>query len=438
MKPIVAIVGRPNVGKSTLFNRLTQTRNAIVEAVPGVTRDRLYGDVEWLTKIFVLVDTGGIETTGDTIKAGTRHQAELAMAEADLILFTVDVRDGVTPADLDVADILRRTDKPVLLVANKVDNLKFEADMVDLFELGFGQPYPVSSVHGLGTGDLLDAVIERIEPLLSVGEELPEDEIKIAVIGRPNVGKSSLVNRLLGQERMIVSDVPGTTRDAIDTLLEVDGRRFRLIDTAGMRRRSRIDDPVERYSVMRAIRALDRCDVAFVVLDAAQGIADQDKKIAGMADDAGKGVVLVINKWDTVEKDEHTMPDRTEDLRLFLPFVSYAPVLYTSALTGQRVQRLLDLATKVDGQRKKKVSERDLNDLMRESQILNPPPAIQGRRLKIFYSTQQDRMTPPTFVLSVNDPSLAIESYRRYLENRLREAYGFEGTPVRLFLREKK
>lgn len=438
MKPIVAIVGRPNVGKSTLFNRLTQSRTAIVESVPGVTRDRLYGDVEWLTRVFALIDTGGIETTGDTIKAGTRRQAQLAIAEADLILFVVDVRDGVTPADQDVADILRRTDKPVLLVANKVDNLKLEEDLVALYELGFGTAYPVSSIHGLGTGDLLDAIIERIQPLLAEDEEEPSDEIRIAFIGRPNVGKSSLVNRLLGQERMIVSDVPGTTRDAIDTLLEADGRRYRLIDTAGMRRRSRIDDPVERYSVMRAIRALDRCDVAFVVLDAAQGIADQDKKIAGLADEAGKGVVLVINKWDLIEKDEQTMPNFTEELRLFLPFVGYAPILYTSALSGQRVRRLLDLAAKVAAERRKKISERDLNDLMREAQILNPPPAVQGRRLKIFYATQQDRMMPPSFVLSVNDPTLAIESYRRYLENRLREAYGFEGTPVRLFLREKK
>lgn len=437
MKPIVAIVGRPNVGKSTLFNRLTQTRAAIVEAEPGVTRDRLYGDVEWLGRVFALVDTGGIEATGDTIKAGTRRQAELAMAEADLILFVVDVRDGITPADEDVADLLRRADKPVLLVANKVDNIRIEHEQTgELYALGFGDPLSVSSVHGLGTGDLLDCIIEKIQPVLAE-EDGQSDEIKIAFVGRPNVGKSSLVNFLLGQERMIVSDVPGTTRDAIDTLLERDGVQYRLIDTAGMRRKARIDDPVERYSVMRAIRAIDRCDIAFVVLDGTQGLTDQDKRIAGMVGDAGKGLVIVVNKWDIVEKDEHTAADFTDDLRLFLPTVAYAPVLYTSAKTGQRVRRLFDLATTIASERGKKVSERDLNDLLRESQLLNPPPAVQGRRLRIFYATQ-DQTRPPAFALTVNDPLLAVESYRRYLEHRLREAYGFEGTPIRLFLREKK
>lgn len=437
MKPIVAIVGRPNVGKSTLFNRLTQTRAAIVEAEPGVTRDRLYGDVEWLGRTFALVDTGGIETTDDAIKVGTRRQAELAMAEADLILFVVDARDGVTPADADVADLLRRADKPVLLVVNKVDNARLaEALASEFYELGFGDPFSVSSVHGHGTGDLLDAVIEQIRPVFA--EEEPEcDEIKIAFVGRPNVGKSSLVNRLLGQERMIVSDVPGTTRDAIDTLLERDGRRFRLIDTAGMRRKARIDRPVERYSVMRAIRAIDRCDLAFVIIDGAQGLTDQDKRIAGMVGEAGKGVALVVNKWDLVEKDERTMSDFTEDLRLFLPTVAYAPVIYTSAKTGQRVPRLLEMAARIAAERSKEVSEHDLNDLIREAQLLNPPPAVSGRRLKIFHATQ-DRTRPPAFALTVNDPALAVESYRRYLENQLREAYGFEGTPIRLYFRAKQ
>ncbi|MGE5560767.1 MAG: ribosome biogenesis GTPase Der [Chloroflexota bacterium] len=437
MKPIVAIVGRPNVGKSTLFNRLTQSRTAIVEAEPGVTRDRLYGDAEWLGRVFALVDTGGIESTEDTIKAGTRRQAELAMTEADLILFVVDAREGITPPDEEVADLLRRADKPVLLVANKVDNIRIEHEQTgELYGLGFGDPISVSSVHGLGTGDLLDRIIEKIQPVLAEEEE-ETDEIKIAFVGRPNVGKSSLVNYLLGQERMIVSDVPGTTRDAIDTVLERGGRRFRLIDTAGMRRKARIDDPVERYSVMRAIRAIDRCDLAFVVLDGTQGLTDQDKRIAGMVGDAGKGMAFVINKWDITEKDERTAADFSEDLKLFLPTVAFAPTLYTSAKTGQRVQKLLDLATAIATERNKRVNERDLNDLMRESQLLNPPPTVQGRRLKIFYATQ-DGTRPPTFALTVNDPMLAVESYRRYIEHRLREAYGFEGTPIRLFLREKK
>lgn len=435
-KPIVAIVGRPNVGKSTLFNRLVQGRIAIVQDQPGVTRDRLYYDAEWLNREFTLVDTGGLEFDDrDHFTAHIRRQAQIAIEEADVILFVVDARAGVHPTDHEVASVLRRTDKPVILVANKVET--FDTNKInyyDFYELGLGDPLPVSAAEGMNTGDLLDQVVAMLPE--DTEEDYPEDTIKIAIIGRPNVGKSTLYNTILGEERVIVSDIPGTTRDAIDTYIERDGKHYLLIDTAGMRRRGRIDEPTERYSVIRALRAVDRSEVVLMVLDATEGVTEQDQRIVGYAEEQGKAIVLVVNKWDLIEKDDKTMNRYNQDIRDALAFVQYAPIIYISALTGKRVHRILELVDYVAEQHNLRISTSNVNKLLREAVMQNQPPSDKGRRLKILYG-MQTAVQPPTFVLFVNDPELMHFSYLRYLENYVRSAYGFEGTPLRFILRKR-
>ncbi|MFZ5644167.1 MAG: ribosome biogenesis GTPase Der [Bacillota bacterium] len=434
-KPIVAIVGRPNVGKSTLFNRIVGERLAIVENIPGVTRDRLYQDAEWAGRTFTLIDTGGLDFNDDNeIISNVRKQAELAIDEADVIVFVVDARSGLTSNDEEIARILRKTDKPVILVANKVEHFE-NIDYMEFFKLGLEEPIPVSAAEGLNTGDLLDEVVEKLPEI----EEAPEDReiIKIAVIGRPNVGKSSLVNRILGQERVIVSDIPGTTRDAIDTYFEHSGRGYILIDTAGIRRKSRIDLSTERYSVIRSLRAVDRSDVVLLVIDAVDGVTEQDKKIAGYAHEQGKASVILVNKWDLIKKDDRTADKYTREVREELGFVRYAPVLFVSALSGQRVIKILQAVDSVAENYSLRVSTPGLNNLVRESVMQNPPPSYKTRRLKIYYASQNG-VKPPKFVFFINDPDLAHFSYMRYLENQIRSAYGFQGTPIRFLLRRKK
>lgn len=435
-KPIVAIVGRPNVGKSTLFNQIGKKRVSIVEDFPGVTRDRIYMDAEWLEHKFTMIDTGGIETeASDHILSSMRHQAKLAMEEADVIVFVVDARTGLTNADEEVGSLLRSTRKPVILAVNKVDSQKQEMEIYDFYNLGLGEPVPISASNSLNLGDLLDRIVEVFPS--HAGEDREPDEISIAVIGRPNVGKSSLVNALLGQERVIVSNIPGTTRDAIDTHFVKEGTKFTLIDTAGMRRKGKIDLPVERYSVMRSLRAVDRADVVLMVLNAEEGITEQDKKIAGYAHDSGKGVVLVVNKWDLIEKDDKTSLRFTEDLRDEIGFLQYAPVLYTSALTKQRVTRITELVKYVAEQQAMRIQTSVLNELLMDAISVNPPPAHRGKRLKLLFITQAD-IRPPRFIIFVNDPELMHFSYLRFLENKLRESFGFEGTPLKLIVRGRK
>ncbi|MHB1418850.1 MAG: ribosome biogenesis GTPase Der [Bacillota bacterium] len=435
-KPIVAIVGRPNVGKSTLFNRIVGGRTAIVEDIPGVTRDRLYRDTSWQDRDFTLVDTGGIQegTTIDPITIQVKNQAQLAIEEADVILFVVDARDGITADDQAVADILRTRKIPVLLVANKVEDYRDQSPVYEFYSLGLGDPIPISAEHGMNTGDLLDTLVEALPKVKE--EEYPEDMVKIALIGRPNVGKSSLVNCFLGEQRVIVSNIPGTTRDAIDSVFRYNDREYVLIDTAGMRRKARIEISTERYSVMRALRAVDRSDVSLVILDAVEGVTEQDKKIAGYAHEAGKAIILVINKWDLVEKDTHTMKRFDEDIRDEMAFLGYAPTMYVSALTHQRVFKLLEQVDLVVEQASQRVPTSGLNDLISEMVHLNPPPGDKGKQLKFFYVTQTG-VKPPTFVFFVNDPLMVHFSYKRYLENKLREAYGFQGNPLRLLFRRR-
>lgn len=434
-KPVVAIVGRPNVGKSTLFNRLVGNRVAIVEDEPGITRDRLYRDAEWAGRVFTLVDTGGLDFAelGD-IPRQVRRQVELAIEEADVILFLVDARAGLTSTDEDTAALLRRTRKPVLLVANKVEDFQRPGQLAEFYRLGLGEPIPVSAAQGMNTGDLLDRLVSVLPP--ETGEEEEADTIRIAVIGRPNVGKSSLVNAILGEERVIVSEIPGTTRDAIDTWFEREGQRYILVDTAGIRRKSRIEEAVEKYSVIRSFKAVDRCEVALVVLDALEGVTDQDKRIAGYAHEQGKASVLVVNKWDLVNKDSHTYQRFTELIRRELAFMTYAPVVFVSALTRKRISRLLEMVNLVAQQQCLRIGTSDLNRLIRDAVLRNPPPAAKNKRLKIFYATQSG-VKPPTFILFVNDPELMHFSYLRYLENQLRAAFGFEGTPIRFILRQR-
>ena len=435
-KPIVAIVGRPNVGKSTLFNQIGKKRVSIVDDMPGVTRDRIYLDAEWLNHEFTMIDTGGIEfDESNHILKSMRSQAEIAMEEADVILFLVDGRAGLTTSDEEVAKILRNTKKPVILGVNKIDSPQLEMNIYEFYNLGLGDPIPLSATNVMNLGDLLDAIVEAFPE--EVPEEKDEDEISIAVIGRPNVGKSSLVNQLLGEERVIVSDVAGTTRDAIDTHFVKDDMKFMLIDTAGMRRRGKIDEPVERYSVMRSLRAIDRADVVLMVINAFEGITEQDKKIAGYAHESGKGVVIVVNKWDIYpEKDDKSTLRFTEDLREEIGFLQYAPVLYASALTGQRVGRVTELVKYVAEQQSMRIKTSVLNELIRDAVSINPPPMHRGRRLKILFMTQAD-IKPPKFIIFVNDPELMHFSYLRFIENRLREMYGFEGTPIRLIVRAR-
>ncbi|MBQ2227997.1 MAG: ribosome biogenesis GTPase Der [Firmicutes bacterium] len=434
-KPIVAIVGRPNVGKSTFFNKVVGRRISIVEDTPGVTRDRIIAEAEWTGHHFFLIDTGGIEPDSkEIIPAQMRMQAELAMDMADVVLFMVDGRDGLTTADEEVAAMLRRKGKEVILVANKIDTAKMPDHYYDFYELGLGEPFAISSTNQLGLGDLLQEIVERF-PERSMAEE-EEDDIKIAIIGKPNVGKSSIVNAFVGEERVIVSNIAGTTRDSIDTPFEQDGVKYTLIDTAGIRRRSKVTDDVEKFSVVRAVAAIERCDVALLVIDATEGVTEQDKKIAGIAHEAGKGIVVVVNKWDLVKKETNTMRDFERQVKGELVFMSYAPVLFTSALKGQRLPQVLQTARNVAEMRAMRVSTGQLNNLIQDAMMMNNPPSDKGKRLKIYYVTQVG-VKPPLFSFQVNDRELMHFSYARYLENKIRAAYGFEGTSLKFVFREK-
>lgn len=436
-KPIVAIVGRPNVGKSTLFNIFANSRISIVEDTPGVTRDRLYADTEWLDNEFMMVDTGGIEIMNtDKIAVSIRQQAQIAIAEADVILFVCDARAGITHEDAEVAKMLRQSKKPIVLAINKADSPKQEMEIFEFYNLGIGEPIPVSAANHLGLGDLLDAVVEKFPETSAYGEDGNEDEIKVALIGRPNVGKSSIFNTLVGEERSIVSDVAGTTRDAIDTPVIREGQKFLFIDTAGMRRKARIDEPIEKYSIIRSLRAVDRSDVVLMVIDAIDGVTEQDKKIAGYAHEAGKGIVLVVNKWDLYDKDNTSTLRYTENLRRELVFMQYAPVVFVSAMTKQRIHRLPEVIHYVAEQNAMRISTSVLNQVVEDAIAINPPPTEKGQRLKILYATQV-KIKPPTFVIFVNEPEIMHFSYQRYLENKLREAFGFEGTPLQMIIRPK-
>lgn len=435
-KPIVAVVGRPNVGKSTLFNKLTGKRIAIVEDTPGVTRDRIYGDAEWLDYSFTLIDTGGIEPVkDDIISVQMRRQAQLAIDTADVILFLTDGREGITSADSDVADMLRRCKKPIVLAVNKVDHPKFEDVVYDFYALGIGEPMTISAEQGLGLGDLLDAIVAHF-PKHDAEEE--GEAVRIAFAGKPNVGKSSLVNKLLGQERTIVSDIPGTTRDAIDSPFEVDGESYILVDTAGIRRKRAIEDEsVERYSVIRSLGAIRRADVVLIVIDASSGMSEQDVKIAGYAHEEGKASAIIVNKWDLIEKDTHTIEIFKKKLKADLSFMDYVPMLFISAKTGQRVNKIMDLVRLVYEQNCRRISTGVLNDIVNEAISVNEPPTDNGRRLKIYYATQVSTK-PPTFVLFVNDADLMHFSYKRYLENYLRKSFGLDATPIRIIARTRE
>jgi len=433
-KPIAAIVGRPNVGKSTLFNRLVRERLAIVEGEPGVTRDRLYGDVEWLNHWFTVVDTGGIDTGTDVITRQVRRQAEIAVEQADVILFVVDGRAGLTGADEEVANLLRRSSKPVILCVNKIESVQQGQEAVlDFYRLGLGEPLLISAEHGRNIGDLLDLVVQEMP---SDRDEDSEDLLKVAVVGRPNVGKSSLVNRILGEERTIVSEVAGTTRDAIDTAFARGDKQYLFIDTAGLRRRKKVEKQVEYYSVIRTLRAVDRSDVTVVLFDAEEGLTEQDQKICGYAHENGKGLIIAVNKWDLVEKETNTMRDFERDLRRELQFVSYAPILFVSALTGQRISRLLDTVEVVAENRALRIPTGQLNTIIQDAVTLTPTPSDKGVRLKIYYAVQA-QVNPPVFLLYVNRKDLMHYSYERYLKNRLRQEYGFVGTPIIFSVKER-
>jgi len=451
-KPIVALVGRPNVGKSTLFNRLVGQRQAIVEDLPGTTRDRLYGDAEWTGVPFVVVDTGGIESLKERdgrlgpisdplasaskgFVAEIRSQVTVAIEEADAILFLVDAKEGLTAADEDVAILLRTSAKPVILVANKADNAERRMDALEFYALGLGDPHPISAYHGTGTGDLLDIVIENL-PNMASKEDEDEDVLRIAIVGRPNVGKSSLLNVLLGQERAIVSDIAGTTRDAVDTRLTWDGKEVVLVDSAGIRRRGRIERGIEKYSVMRALRAIGRADVVLLVLDATAGVTAQDAHIGGYILEEGRSLIIVVNKWDAIEKDTHTMAEYNKELRQELKFLNYVPVLYLSALTRQRVNQILPTALRVKEERVMRLPTGELNRLLQDAVAIAPPKTFNGRRARFYYVTQAG-VDPPTFVFFVNNPRAVHFSYMRYLENKIRERYPYEGTPIRLKLKGK-
>ena len=435
-KPLVAIVGRPNVGKSMLFNKLVGRRLSIVEDTPGVTRDRLYAEAEWLNRTFDLVDTGGIEPTSDSeILQFMRKQAEIAIDHATVIVFVCDIQTGITASDKDVANLLLRSGRPVILAVNKMDSTgATNPDIYEFYNLGLGDPFPVSAVHGHGTGDLLDECLKHFPP--AGEEEEEEDIIKVAVIGKPNVGKSSLVNRVLGEERVIVSDVAGTTRDAVDSYFENETGKYLLIDTAGMRKKARVDDRVERFSVLRATMAIERCDVCLIMIDAQAGVTEQDTKVAGLAHEAGKACIIVVNKWDLIEKDGKTMDHMRADVRRDLAYMTYAPVLFISALTGQRVPRLFELIQFVSQQHSMRVTTGMLNSILSDATARVQPPSDKGRRLKIYYMTQIG-IRPPHFVMFCNDARLFHFSYQRYLENQIRGVFGLEGTPLRFTIRQK-
>ena len=435
-KPLVAIVGRPNVGKSMLFNKLVGRRLSIVEDTPGVTRDRLYAEAEWLNRTFDLVDTGGIEPTSDSeILQFMRKQAEIAIDHATVIIFLCDIQTGITASDKDVANLLLRSSRPVILAVNKMDSTgATNPDIYEFYNLGLGDPYPVSAVHGHGTGDLLDACMEYFPP--ADEEEEEDDVIKVAVIGKPNVGKSSLVNRILGEERVIVSDMAGTTRDAVDSYFENETGKYLFIDTAGMRKKSKVDDRIEKFSVLRATMAIERADVCLIMIDAQEGVTEQDTKVAGLAHEAGRACIIVVNKWDAIEKDGKTMDHMREDVRRDLAYMTYAPVLFISALTGQRVPRLFELIQFVSQQHSMRVTTGMLNSILSDATARVQPPSDKGRRLKIYYMTQIG-IRPPHFVMFCNDARLFHFSYQRYLENQIRSVFGLEGTPLRFTIRQK-
>lgn len=433
-KSIVAIVGRPNVGKSTIFNRLVGERISIVEDVPGVTRDRIYAEAEWLTTSFNLIDTGGIELGDEPLLVQMREQADVAINEADVIIFLVNGREGITAADEEVAKILFKSNKPVVLAVNKVDNPEMREEIYEFYSLGFGEPYPISGTHGLGLGDMLDQVVSHFQILET--EDKDEDTIYFSLIGRPNVGKSSLVNALLQQERVIVSEIAGTTRDAIDTPFKKEDQDFVIIDTAGMRKRGKIYESTERYSILRALKAIERSDVVLTLIDADEGIIEQDKKIAGYAHQAGKAVVIVVNKWDKIESDEKAMKDFEEKIRAHFLFLDYAPIVFLSALTSKRIHTLIPKVLIASENHNRRVETSVLNDVIMDAVAMNPTPTVSGKRLKILYATQV-AVQPPAFVVFVNDPDLMHFSYERFLENRIRDAFGFEGTPIKIFARRR-
>ncbi len=435
-KPIVAIVGRPNVGKSTLFNALAGERISIVKDTPGVTRDRIYADVTWLNYAFTMIDTGGIEPESkDAMLRHMREQAEIAIASADVIVFLVDVRQGLVDADNKVADMLRRSGKPVILAVNKVDSFeKYMADVYEFYNLGLGDPIPVSAASMLGFGDLLEEVV-KLFPEGSAEEE-EDTRPRIAIVGKPNVGKSSIVNRLLGENRVIVSDVAGTTRDAVDTPVTYDGKEYIFIDTAGLRRKSKIKEELERFSIIRTVSAVERADVAVIVIDASEGVTEQDAKIAGIAHERGKGIIVAVNKWDSIEKDDKTIYRHQEKIREVLSFMPYADIIFISALTGQRMTKLFDEIERVIENQNKRIGTGVLNEIMMEATTLQQPPSDKGKRLKLYYITQVS-VKPPTFVIFVNNKELMHFSYTRYIENKIREAFGFDGTSLKFIIRER-
>ena len=436
-KPIVAIVGRPNVGKSTLFNRIAGDRISIVEDTPGVTRDRIYADAEWLDHHFTLIDTGGLEPDSDDMMLKHMYsQAEIAISSADVILFVVDVRTGMTDMDMQVANILRKADKPVVLAVNKVDDLaKYGMQVYEFYSLGLGDPFGVSGGQMIGLGDLLDEVVKHFPA--DKDDSAEDDSIKVAIIGKPNVGKSSLVNGILGENRVIVSDVAGTTRDAIDSEYELNGQKYVFIDTAGMRRKAKIKESIEKYSIIRAVAAVERADVCILMINAVEGITEQDTKVAGIAHEAGKAVIIAVNKWDLIEKDNHTMNKFLKDIDTEFKYLSYAPRIFISAATGQRVTKLFELITMVSENNSRRIATGMLNDVLIEAMAMNQPPAEKGKQLRIYYMTQVS-VKPPTFVLFVNDTELLHFSYKRYLENQLRDAFGFVGTPIHFIARNRK
>ena len=436
-KPVIAVVGRPNVGKSTLFNALAGSRISIVEDTPGVTRDRIYADVTWLNYQFTMIDTGGIEPeSDDLILSRMREQAQTAIMTADVILFLTDVRQGLVDADYKVADMLRRSGKPIILVVNKVDSFeKYMPDVYEFYNLGLGDPVPISAAGRLGLGDMLDIVVEHLDP--ESMEEVEDDRPKVAVIGRPNAGKSSIINRLLGEERVIVSPIAGTTRDAIDTTVIRNDQEYVFIDTAGLRRKSKIKEELERYSIIRTVTAVERCDVAVLVIDAVEGVTEQDAKIAGIAHERGKGVIIAVNKWDLVEKETNTMRDFERTIRNKLSYMPYAEMLFISAETGQRLPKLFDLIDAVIQNRALRIQTGVLNEILTEAMAMKQPPSDKGKRLRIYYITQVS-VKPPTFVMFVNSKDLTHFSYTRYIENQIRNTFGFRGTPIRFIYRERK
>ena len=433
--PTVAIVGRPNVGKSALFNRIAGERISIVEDVEGVTRDRIYTKAEWLNRQFSIIDTGGIDDVDAPFMEQIKHQADIAMTEADVIVFVVSAKEGITDADEYVAKILYRTHKPVILAVNKVDNPEMRSAIYDFYALGLGDPYPVSSAHGIGTGDVLDAIVDNLP---TEAQEESSDIIKFSLIGRPNVGKSSLINAILGEDRVIASPVAGTTRDAIDTTFtDEEGQEFTMIDTAGMRKSGKVYENTEKYSVMRAMRAIDRSDIVLMVLNAEEGIREYDKRIAGFAHEAGKGIVVVVNKWDAIKKDNRTVAQWEADIRDNFQYIPYVPIVFVSAVTKQRLHKLPDVIKQVSQSQNTRIPSSVLNDVVMDAVAINPTPTDKGKRLKIFYATQVS-VKPPTFVIFVNEEELMHFSYLRFLENQIRQAFVFEGTPIRLIARKRK